>query len=76
MGLRAIANAPMSSGGTEPKKSKVQRLEESLLDLRSRVQKLEEEKQKLIAQLVDYEETKAENERLRRQLLKETNSEK
>ena len=76
MGLRAIANTPMSSGETEPKKSKIQRLEESLLDLRSRVRKLEDEKQKLIAQLVDYEETKAENERLRRQLLKEANSEK
>ena len=76
MGLRAIARAPLLSEDTEQKKTKVQRLEASLLDLRSRVRKLEDEKRKLIAQLVDYEETKAENERLRRQLLKEANGEK
>ena len=76
MGLRAIARAPLPSEDTESKKTKVQRLEASLLDLRSRVRKLEDDKQKLIAQLVDFEETKAENERLRRQLLKEANGEK
>jgi len=70
MGLRALALNPLSEEGAEPKKTKVQRLEDTVADLRARVRQLEADKKNLIVQLVDYEETKAENERLRRQILK------
>ncbi len=38
--------------------------------LRMQVKKLEEDKEKLIIQLVDYEELKSENERLKKQISK------
>ena len=75
MGLRAMDLTPTSEGGAEPKKTKVQRLEATVADLRARVRQLEADKKNLIVQLVDYEETKAENERLRRQSLKGVNHE-
>ena len=71
MGLRAMDLTPTSEGGAEPKKTKVQRLEATVAELRARVRQLEADKKNLIVQLVDYEETKAVNERLRQQLLKE-----
>lgn len=70
MGLRAMDFTPSSEDGAEPKKTKIQRLEDTVTDLKARVRQLETDKKNLITQLVDYEETKAENERLRRQLLK------
>lgn len=70
MGLRAMNLTPTSEGGAEPKKTKVQRLEATVAELRTRVRQLEADKKNLIVQLVGYEETKAENERLKRQLLK------
>ena len=70
MGLRAMDLTPTSEGGAEPKKTKVQRLEATVAELRARVRQLEADKKNLIVQLVDYEETKAVNERLRQQLLK------
>ena len=70
MGLRAMELAPSSESSAEPKKTKVQRLEDTVAELRARVRQLEADKKNLIVQLVDYEETKAENERLRQQLLK------
>ena len=70
MGLRAMDLTPTSEGGAEPKKTKVQRLEDTVADLKARVRQLEADKKNLIVQLVDYEETKAENERLRQQLMK------
>jgi len=70
MGLRAMDLTPTSEGGAEPKKTKVQRLEATVAELRARVRQLETDKKNLIVQLVDYEETKDENERLRRQLMK------
>ena len=70
MGLRAMKLAPSSEGGAEPKKTKMQRLEDTVADLKTRVRHLEADKKNLIILLVDYEETKAENERLKRQLLK------
>ena len=70
MGLRAMELAPSSESGAESKKTKVQRLEDTVAELRARVRQLEADKKNLIVQLVDYEETKAENERLRQQLLK------
>ena len=75
MGLRAMDLTPTSEGGAEPKKTKVQRLEATVAELRARVRQLEADKKNLIVQLVDYEETKAENERLRRQSLKGVNHE-
>ena len=39
--------------------------------LREQIKKLEDDKKKLIEQLVDYEELKAENERLKKQLVKQ-----
>ncbi len=38
--------------------------------LREQVEKLEDDKKKLIVRLVDYEELKTENERLKKQLAK------
>ena len=70
MGLRAMDLTKSSEGGSEPKKTKVQRLEDTVAELRARVRQLEADKKNLIVQLVDYEETKAVNERLRQQLLK------
>ena len=70
MGLRAMDLTPTSEGGAEPKKTKVQRLEATVADLKARVRQLEADKKNLIVQLVDYEEIKTENERLRRQILK------
>ena len=37
MGLRAMDRAPISESGAEPKKTKVQRLEDTVADLRARV---------------------------------------
>lgn len=70
MGLRAIALTPSPEEAGEPKRTKVQRLEDTVADLKARVRQLEADKKNLIVQLVDYEETKAENERLRQQLMK------
>lgn len=70
MGLRAIALTPSPEEAGEPKRTKVQRLEDTVAGLRARVRQLEADKKNLIVQLVDYEETKAENERLRQQLMK------
>ena len=66
MGLRAVARCPAAE-------IKKQKPKEAVSALRARVRKLEEDKKNLIAQLVDYEETKAENKRLMRQLLKGVN---
>ena len=66
MGLRAVARCPAAE-------IKKQKPKDAVSALRARVRKLEEDKKNLIAQLVEYEETKAENERLRRQLLKWVN---
>lgn len=74
MGLRSISHAPFSEDKVQPKE-KVQRLEDTVVALRARVRQLETDKKNLIIQLVDYEETKAENERLKRQLLKGVSNE-
>ena len=66
MGLRAVARCPAAE-------IKKQKPKDAVSALRARVRKLEEDKKNLIAQLVDYEETKSENKRLRRQLLKGVN---
>ena len=52
------------------KKDKIQLKDEKIATLREQVKKLEDDKKKLIVQLVDYEELKSENERLKKQLAK------
>lgn len=69
MGLRSIAQIPLS----EPKEMQSK---DTIAALRAKVRQLETDKKNLIIQLIDYEETKAENERLRRQLLKGVYDEK
>lgn len=46
------------------------RKDDKIASLREQVKKLEDDKKKLIVQLVDYEELKSENERLKKQLAK------
>lgn len=70
MGLRAIAFAPAPDADVDPKKTKVQRLEETVADLKARVRQLETDKKNLVVQLIDYEEIKEENVRLRRQIMR------
>ena len=59
----------LRAGGTdqmcESLKEKNRRQEEKLRTMRGRIRQLEEEKKKLIVQLIDYEELRRENERLR-----------
>ena len=52
------------------KKDKIQLKDDKIASLREQVKKLEDDKKKLIVQLVDYEELKSENERLKKQLAK------
>lgn len=70
IGLRAMAFASIPGENTETRKTKMQRLEDSVAHLKTRVRQLEADKKNLIVQLVDYEEMKAENEHLRRRLRK------
>lgn len=51
-------------------KTKAQLQDEKIKALRERIKELESDKDKLIAQLVDYEEIKDENERLKAQINK------
>ena len=51
------------------KKDKIQHKDQKIATLRAQVRKLEEDKKKLIVQLVDYEEPKSENERLKKQIM-------
>lgn len=62
----------LRAGGTDQMcdllKEKNRRQEEKLRTMRGRIRQLEEEKKKLIVQLIDYEELRRENERLRRMM--------
>jgi hypothetical protein len=69
LSLRAILKSSPLDNVIVLKKDKVQLQEEKMITLRERVKQLEEDKKKLIVQLVDYEELKEENERLKRRLL-------
>ena len=69
LSLRAISKASPLDNVIAIKKDKLQLQEEKIATLRERVKQLEEDKKKLIVQLVDYEELKEENARLKRQLL-------
>jgi dihydrodipicolinate synthase/N-acetylneuraminate lyase len=69
LSLRAISKSSPLDNVIAVKKDKLQLQEEKITTLREKVKQLEEDKKKLIVQLVDYEELKQENERLKRQLL-------
>ena len=64
LSLRAISKASPLDDVVAVKKDKFSAL-------REQIKKLEDDKKKLIEQLVDYEELKAENERLKKQLVKQ-----
>ena len=70
LSLRAISKANPIDDTVAVKKDKIQLKDEKITALRKRVKKLEDDKRKLIIQLVDYEELKSENERLKKQLAK------
>lgn len=70
IGLRAISKTSSIEENTVEKNDKIQLQNEKIVILRERVKKLEDDKKKLIAQLVDYEELKSENEKLKKQLAK------
>ena len=70
LSLRAISKASPLDDVIAVKKDKIQLKDEKIATLRKLVKKLEDDKKKLIVQLVDYEELKSENERLKKQLAK------
>ena len=84
LSLRAISKASPLDDVVAVKKDKIQLKDDKIASLREQVKKLEDdthqvihqvthqdiEKKKLIVQLVDYEELKSENERLKKQLAK------
>mgnify|MGYP002927050516 CR=1 FL=1 len=67
---RAISKASPLDDVVAVKKDKIQLKDDKIASLREQVKKLEDDKKKLIVQLVDYEELKSENERLKKQLAK------
>ena len=68
LSLRAISKASPLEDVIAVKKDKLQLKDDKIATLRMQVKKLEEDKEKLIIQLIDYEELKSENERLKKQL--------
>ena len=71
LSLRAISKASPLDDVVAVKKDKLQLKDDKISALREQIKKLEDDKKKLIEQLVDYEELKAENERLKKQLVKQ-----
>lgn len=67
---RAISKASPLDDVVAVKKDKIQLKDDKIASLREQVKKLEDDKKKLIVQLVDYEELKSENKRLKKQLAK------
>lgn len=76
LSLRAISKGVPLDDIVAIKKDKIQLQEEKVIALREKVKQLEDDKKKLIAQLIDHEELKEENERLKRQLMKGWRNEK
>ena len=68
LSLRAISKASPLDDVVAVKKDKLQLKDDKISE---QIKKLEDDKKKLIEQLVDYEELKAENERLKKQLVKQ-----
>lgn len=71
LSLRAISKAVTLDDIVAVKKDKIQLKDEKIASLRKQIKQLEDDKKKLIVQLVDYEELKSENERLKKQLSNE-----
>ena len=71
LSLRAISKASPLDDVDAAYKDKLQLKDDKISALREQIKKLEDDKKKLIEQLVDYEELKAENERLKKQLVKQ-----
>jgi len=76
LSLRAISKGVPLDDIVAIKKDKIQLQKEKVITLREKVKLLEDDKKKLIAQLIDHEELKEENERLKRQLMKGWHDEK
>ena len=68
LSLRAISKAGPLEDIVAVKKDRIQLKDEKIATLRLQVKKLEQDKKKLIEQLVDYEELRQENERLKLKL--------
>lgn len=68
--LKATSAIAQNSSESPQIKTKAQLQDEKIKALRERIKELELDKDNLITQLVDYEETKAENERLKAQINK------
>ena len=68
LSLRVISKAGPLDNMVDVKKDKMQLKDEKIASLRERVKQLEDDKKKLIEQLVDYEELRLENERLKLKL--------
>lgn len=68
LSLRAISKASPLENIVAVKKDRIKLKDEKIAALRLQVQKLEQDKKKLIEQLVDYEELRFENERLKSKL--------
>ena len=68
LSLRAISKAGPLEDIVAVKKDRIKLKDEKIDALRLQVQKLEQDKKKLIEQLVDYEELRFENERLKSKL--------
>ena len=68
LSLRAISKASPLEDIVAVKKDRIKLKDEKIDALRLQVQKLEQDKKKLIEQLVDYEELRLENERLKTKL--------
>ncbi len=66
LSLRHLSKVASEDSASNVPKNEVQIKADRVISLRERVRKLEEDKRNLIIQLVDYEELKAENERLKR----------
>lgn len=70
LSLRVMAKSSSTDDVVEVEKDKMKLKDERIVALRDRIKQLEEDKRKLIIQLVNYEELKSENERLKRRLVK------
>lgn len=70
LSLRAVTRSAPLDDVVAVKKDKLQLKDDKITTLREQVKKLEQDKKNLIVHLVDYEELKAENERLKQQLAK------
>jgi len=69
-GLRAIEKAVADEGIVAPPKDKIQELEDKIKRLNEEVKGLRDDKRKLIVQLVEMEELKDENQRLKEQIVR------